>query len=101
LSGPSPLRRWKCYDRWELWESPRFGIAFTAYLGNDLLDLIGKWEGEDDEQFFSSIWPPKIGRINCICGRALVSHYAYGPQRANGLENSDIYARYKALAGVA
>ena len=73
---------------------------------------IDKWEAEDDEHFFTAILPPKINRINCICGHSLVAHYAYGPQRENGLEEShDVIAgtdivpsqtlnRFRELAGI-
>lgn len=107
------LHRWMCFDRWELWEYPRFGIAVTAYNGFDLLSMQGKWTGPEqtDEEFFTCIWPKNLGRMNCICGTSLVVHYGYGPQRANGLETKTtelapgvipaaMYDRYKALAGV-
>jgi hypothetical protein len=105
---------WKQYERWELWENPRFGIACTAYLGKDLLALLGKWEGDEDETFFTEIWPRRIKRINAICGKSLMAHYAYFPQRDNGMETqqrpikpgndglipANILVRYKKLAGV-
>jgi len=103
---------WMQYERWELWEHPRFGIAVTAFLGVDLLNVLGHWSGEDDEQFFTERWPQKVNRMNCICGKSLVAHYAYYPQRYNGMENSSlpvgengpvpskILARYRRLAGL-
>ena len=109
------LEPWKAYERWELWESPRFGIACCAFFGRDILGLIDGWEGEDDEIFFTEIYPPRIGRINCICGKALIGHYAYCPQRNSGLESqtvpviegdddtipANILNRFRKLAGVA
>lgn len=110
----SKLDPWMCYDRWELWESPRFGIAFIALLGKDIHDFIGKWSGPEktDEEFFTTIWPKKIDRMNCICGKSLIVHFAYGPQRGHGMETrvdgvcgtdvrpASILERYKAIAGV-
>jgi hypothetical protein len=108
------LDKWRAYERWELYEYPRFGIACCSFIGKDFLDIIDKWSGEDDEQFVTEIWPKKIRRMNCIAGRALISHYAYGPQRENGMESrkegfkirgervfpKDILNRYRKVAGV-
>jgi len=108
------LDKWKQFERWELYENPRFGIACCSFFGCDMLELLGKWEDEDDEIFMTGIWPNRVGKINCIAGKALVAHYAYGPQRENGFETRDdkveingaeIYSkhilnRYRKLAGV-
>lgn len=112
VEKPEKLAKWMCFDRWELWENPRFGIAFIALNGEDIISLLGKWDGPErtDEEFFTMIHPNRIKRCNCICGKSLVVHFAYGPQRESGLETRDdevlgvipnqIYDRYKALAGV-
>jgi hypothetical protein len=108
------LDRWRAYERWELYEYPRFGIACCSFFGKDFLEIIDKWQGEDDEIFVTEIWPRKIKRMNCIAGNALISHYAYGPQRDNGFETradyiklageevypKDILNRYRQIAGV-
>jgi len=108
------LDGWRQYERWELYETPRFGIAFCSFFGRDMLEIISKWRGEDDEIFMTEDWPRQAGRINCIAGKALVAHYAYGPQRKDGFEersdlvtiqgekvySKDILNRYRKLAGI-
>lgn len=109
------LDRWMGYDRWELHEHVRFGVAFCCFFGKDILDwCIDQWEGIDDEQYLSEICPHKNKRINCLVGNALIAHFGYGPQRDSGLEHSitpvipgnmltvpcQILNRYRDLAGV-
>jgi hypothetical protein len=106
--------RWMGFERWELHEYIRFGVAFCCFWGRDALKFLHEWKGVDDECFLSMDYPRTVNRLNCIVGNALVSHFGYNPQRRAGLEDSPypvvdgredtrpcgILNRYRAFAGV-
>jgi len=84
------LDKWMSFDRYELHEHIRFGVAFCCFFGKDARKFMKVWKGLDDEQFLSEMYPIKVGKLNCIYGKGLVSHFGYNPQREAGLESSSV-----------
>lgn len=100
------------FDREELIKYRRFSISCFAFFGKDFTNIGDKVgiglknygvegaEGnlyKNEETWLSIDYPPTIERINCICGSALCSHYAFFSQRKHLDENSNIFQRYSEL----
>lgn len=62
------------------WAMTRFSINCILWFGKDMKAFEGIVPG-DDEEFLSCIKPTELGKANCINGDALISHFAFGPQR--------------------
>ena len=62
------------------WAMTRFSINCILWFGKDMKAFDGIVPG-DDEEFLSCIKPTELGKANCINGDALISHFAFGPQR--------------------
>lgn len=73
------LNKYK-FDKWILWEYGRFSINCFAWFGSDMAKFDGS-VGTDEEMFLSSEYPMKTLRPNMICGKSLVSHFAFHTQR--------------------
>lgn len=89
--------RWQ-FERWEMPRPEHFSINFCAWFGSDLRRFDG-WVRDNDEVFLALDAPARLGRPNAVCGRALVSHFAFQGQRPV-LEQSDLldgYRRHSAL----
>lgn len=84
--------RWR-FDRWEMPQPERFSINFCAWFGADFR-LFNGWVRGDDEEFLSREMPARLERPNAVCGRSLVSHFAFATQRET-LEKSDLLQRYR------
>lgn len=77
-------------------EHGHISINCFAILGADMIalkDVIVP----DEERYLSEYRPAEVGRLNAICGSAVVIHYAYHTQREE-LDKTDILSRYEALA---
>ncbi len=83
--------RWR-FERWEMPQPERFSINFCAWFGADLGIFEGRVEG-DDEYFLACGMPAHLNRRNAVCGRSLVSHFAFWPQR-EALEQRNLLERY-------
>ncbi len=97
LSTGVSLDRFK-FARWELHEYERFSINCFAFYGADFAEFSGK-VGADEECWLSVDKPRQLQRINCICGQALVSHFAFHTQRDH-LEQSGLLEGYERIAGL-
>lgn len=72
----------------------RVSINFVCWLGEDMAQL--NVEGED-EHFLCNQGPRELMKVNAICGGAVVSHYAFFPQR-DYLDGTDVLKLYRSLA---
>lgn len=90
------LRRFM-FDRWELSQFERCSINCIAWLGSDFATFGGS-VGQDEEDWLAVRYPKECGRINCICGTALVSHFAYFTQRENLEAQTNLLDVYAGLA---
>ncbi len=70
----------KLYVGTQPWAMTRFSINCILWFGIDMKQFEGVVPG-DDEEFLSCIKPTQLGKANCINGNALISHFAFGPQR--------------------
>ena len=77
-------------------DNGHISVNCFAMLGNDMVD-IGDKIVSDEERYLSMYRPGELGRLNAICGDAIVVHYAYHTQR-EALDKTDILAQYEALA---
>ena len=68
------------FSRWELFRYEAFSINCIAWLGEDF-SLFGGVVGHEEEKWLTEIKPKEIGRMNCICGTALMVHSAFWKQR--------------------
>jgi hypothetical protein len=85
------------FSTWQLRACERFSINAMCWLGSDLAEAARRFEG-DDEEWVTEILPRETNRHCCIVGDSLVTHFAYGPQRAELEANCEALAAYKALA---
>ena len=79
-----------------LWnmQNKRYSINFVAIWGST---VVASDITNDDEVSIAVTNPTNMGRPFLIDSRAIVSHYAYGPQREQ-LLSTDVLSRYRALA---
>ena len=83
------------FDRYELADAHRFSISNFAFFGADCVE----WGGptpEDEEVFLTENYPRNTGKLNAICGLALVSHFSFFTQREH-LLTTDILEQYRAI----
>ena len=84
------------FDRQEL-AVGRFSINCISWLGREFAKFAGVLPyPTDEEEWISALKPTELGQINCIYGRALVSHFAFQPQREY-LDATDLLDRYEEL----
>ena len=72
----------------------RFSINSILWFGEDMAAISGVVPG-DDEEFMSCTYPTRIGKPNAWNGDAIISHFAFGPQR-EGLDKMQILEKYGA-----
>lgn len=72
----------------------RFSINAVLWFGDVMKGIDGIVPG-DDEEFLSSIFPTQLGMANCFNGDAIISHFAFFPQRED-LDKKNILNRYGA-----
>jgi hypothetical protein len=70
----------------------RFSINAVLWFGEVMKDINGIVPG-DDEEFLSSIFPTQLGMANSFNGDAIISHFAFFPQREE-LDKKNILNRY-------
>lgn len=70
----------------------RFSINSILWFGDDLKKINGIVPG-DDEEFMSCIYPSILGRANAWNGDAIISHFAFYPQR-DELDKMKILEQY-------
>ncbi len=85
------------FSQWVALQYERISINCICWLGSDFARFSGEVE-VDDEPWLTSVYPANEGQPNAICGTALVSHFAYQPQRSWLEANTDLLDRYRILA---
>lgn len=73
----------------------RFSINSILWFGEDMKNFNGNVPG-DDEEFLSCIYPTLRGKSNAWNGDAIVSHFAFFPQREE-LDRQNILGQYGQL----
>lgn len=90
-----------CIERWYfgplIIALARFSTNCVSWLGRDFAEFGGRVVG-DEEEFLSITKPLELMRPNCIYGDAVVSHFAFHPQRAH-LDSTDLLDEYTAVIG--
>ncbi len=77
----------------------RYSVNVMAWFGREFARFGGVVPG-DEEEYVSVIKPAELMRTNAIDGDAIVSHFAFMPQRAY-LDSTDLLSRYAAVAAPA
>lgn len=72
-----------------------FSINCMSWFGRDFRHFGGEVVG-NEEEFLTIVKPSEMGRVNCIYGDAIVSHFAFYVQRSH-LDSTDLLARYASL----
>lgn len=85
------------FNSWVMWECPRFSINCFAWLGKEFAKFEGK-VAQDEENWLSMYKPAAINKANSICGKALVSHFAFHTQRHYLETHTNLLDIYKGLA---
>jgi hypothetical protein len=87
------LSRWYFGPR--LLALSRYSINCMSWLGQEFAAFDGEVLG-DEEEYLSVVKPSELGRINCIFGNAVVSHFAFRTQRAY-LDSTSLLQSYCSL----
>jgi predicted O-methyltransferase YrrM len=74
----------------------RFSTNCVSWFGREFAEFEGRVQG-DEEEFISVTKPSQLMRLNCVFGDAVVSHFAFHPQRPH-LDSTTLLAEYSALA---
>ncbi|MBB5353714.1 putative O-methyltransferase YrrM [Haloferula luteola] len=90
------LDRFK-FQPWELVSYERFSINCMAWFGEDNGTIRDRMSDSEEICLTEEI-PRQLGRRNVIVGDALVSHFAYYPQREALEANTEWLSRYWELA---
>lgn len=85
------------FSQWLAVGYEHISINCICWLGSDFAEFGGEVR-EDDEVWLTMVHPADEGRPNVICGKSLVSHFAYWPQRSWLEKNTNLLERYDALA---
>lgn len=87
------------FPDWWLLEFERCSINCVAWFGHDNPIIRDHMiSGSDEERVLSCVLPKMLGRPNMIAGSALVSHFAYYPQRGALEANTTWLDSYMRLA---
>lgn len=84
------------FQNWVLLRYERCSINALAWWGSDN-PTIQALMSDDEEKSLSCDIPEKLSRYNMIAGGALVSHFAYSPQRAGLERNRNLLEDYRRL----
>ena len=95
------MSAWKSLYAWWLLEGNcRVSINAICMFGEDIArSLESILKDENDEGTLSEVMPGMTGRVNAICGRSLVSHFAFWTQRDYLERETDILHQYREIAG--
>lgn len=80
------------HDDYIVKDYERVSVNLICWYGKDLNSIDSAFQ-ENEEQYLSVEFPKKNRKYNCICGKALACHFAYGPQR-NYLETKTKYLEH-------
>jgi hypothetical protein len=84
------------FDKYELKFAKRFSVSNFCFFGRDFKQFGGELDGAEEETWLTEVKPQSLGRLNAVCGSALVSHYSFFAQRPV-LDKTDILERYRAI----
>lgn len=85
------------FPQWIHYDYERVPINCFCWLGRDF----ARFKGEvnvDMESWLTTTYPAESEAPNVLCGSALVSHFASGPQRPWLEANTDLQERYQTMA---
>lgn len=90
-------------DKYELHNAHRFSISNFAFFGKDFKEFDGRMDFRtfkltDEEVWLTDFYPKKSGRLNVICGNALVSHFTFSPHQKPHVLETDILDQYIEIA---
>jgi hypothetical protein len=76
----------------------RCSINCICWWGRDW-EAIHRELPDDEEVGMACVMPQRLGRLNCIAGQSLVSHFAFHSQRGElERERPDLLEKYALLA---
>jgi hypothetical protein len=75
----------------------RFSVSCFAYTGEEMSKHADQIWHEEEETYMSGQLAEETGRLNTICGNALVSHYSFFTQRPH-LDLTDVLNQYHEIA---
>lgn len=68
-----------------------------CWLGSDIMYFANPLNVYDRD-FLSCIEPKSLGKISCICGGSLMSHFSFSNQQNFLLDNTFVYNRYRDMS---
>ena len=72
----------------------RFSINCISWLGREFAAFGGQIPCDaDEEEWLTVVMPCRLNRLSCLFGQAIVSHFAYYPQREH-LDKTDLLEQY-------
>lgn len=84
------------FDKYELKNHSYVSINCICWFGKDFAEFGGIVDMKNEEAWINVYQPQKLGKINAICGEAIVAHFAFYPQR-DYLDKTDLLERYNKL----
>jgi hypothetical protein len=88
------------FGSWIVHDYKRTLVNCICWFGRDLADYDGHLCSAEEEQWFSSDLPRQLKRPVCVCGDAIVAHFAYYKQRPYLEQRTSLLATYRELAGL-
>lgn len=92
------------FDHADLNDASRFSISCFCFFGKDFAKfggIVGQRKPGvvrfDEEIWLTEVYPTQQGKLNTICGSALVAHYSFMRQRPH-LDTTDILENYRGIA---
>jgi hypothetical protein len=74
----------------------RMSINCISWLGAEFAKFEGRLGSNNEEEWLSVTRPTQLGGYNLIYGDAVVSHFAFYPQRSH-MDATDLLERYRAI----
>lgn len=92
------------FEKWVISDWSRFSINYFCWFGSDFAEFSGKVgvlpNGNiiEEESWLTEYYPKSLNRPNVICGKSIVSHFAFFTQREHLEKNTNLLERYKKIA---
>jgi hypothetical protein len=88
------------FKSWTVTDYTRVQVNCLTWFGRDFADYPGPVSSLIDEIQLSMEMPKTLQRPNCICGNAIVVHFAFYGQRKFIERKTSLLGRYRMLAGL-